>query len=631
MCGIAGILYLNGQHTVESSLLRSMTEAIVHRGPDDEGFFMDGPVGLGVRRLSIVDVAGGHQPLSNEDGTVWIAYNGEAYNHAEVRQKLESKGHVFRTRSDTETIVHAYEEYGPEMVNHFRGMFAFAIWDKTKRRLLLYRDRLGIKPLYYCRIGDVLLFGSEIKSLLAAGLQFEVDSELLGCFLRLGYVPGERTLFRNVRKLLPGHMLAATIGDAGFSTREYWNINFAPRERSEPELLQELELLLAETIEQHRIGEVPQGTFLSGGVDSSYVVAVTAQQVQEPILTFSIGYPNRSSELPQARWVANQFHTMHSEYELNEAVFADSLPRLAWHMDEPIADPAAIPLFFIAQHARESITVVQSGEGADEIFAGYGLYQKMQSIAKLRRVLGGPASGLVGGLARTLPMSKRFKRGAKLLNLPFEQAYRGIRTVFSDDEAAEFLIDDPAAAGNDYLFEVLSSTHARTAANDDLSRMLAFDLKTWLPDDLLIKADKMTMAASIELRVPFLDHKVVEFAATIPSGYKLKSGQSKYVLKQLLRKYLPPSFVDAPKRGFPVPVSDWLRGTMYSAARSWLLDSTLLGSMMRRDKLDQLLSSHNAKTCDAGSEIYGLMCLAIWYDVFTSRTVPLQAGACLSR
>ncbi|MGH9791950.1 MAG: asparagine synthase (glutamine-hydrolyzing) [Candidatus Acidiferrales bacterium] len=620
MCGIVGVFHLDGQRSADREVLRRMTSTIVHRGPDDEGFFADGPVGFGVRRLSIVDRAGGHQPLSGEDGSTWIAFNGEIYNHPELRELLLARGHRYRTNCDTETIVHAYEEFGEDMVQQLRGMFGFALWDAKRRRLLLYRDRLGIKPLYYAQLDDTLVFSSEVKALLEYGMPFRVEPRVVECYLRLGYVPGDLTLFEGVRRLLPGHFLAAEVGSSGPQLRRYWTPQFQSAAAGEDSaFLAEFERLLNETVAQHRLGEVPQGIFLSGGVDSSSLLAFNAAQVKEPVLTFSVGYgeERETSEFPYARKVAGQFGARHVEYELSGSDFAGSLPRLIWHMDDAVADPAAIPLFFISRLAREHITVVHSGEGADEILAGYGIYKRMGMISGWQRVLTPLGASALAAALRLPGVPVRYRRYAEWLDKPLHARYQGVRRVLTEDFLRRAARNGfPSESDCRYRESVFADLFERSRGYSELNQMLFVDLQTWLPDDLLVKADKMTMAASIELRVPFLDHRVVEFAGALPIDMKLRNGQSKYLLKLLMRGRLPDDILDARKRGFPVPLAQWLRGHLYGAAREWLLDSRLLRDFLRPEAMENLLESHRAGKADLSSEIYGLACLSIWHDVF---------------
>jgi asparagine synthase (glutamine-hydrolysing) len=620
MCGIAGIFHRNGQRAVDRDVLTRMARSIQHRGPDDEGFFVEGSIGFGSRRLSIVDRALGHQPLANEDGRLWITFNGEIYNHPELSRQLAARGHVYRTHCDTETALHAYEEYGMSVAEHLRGMFAFAIWDGPQKRLLLVRDRLGIKPLYYCQQGDTFLFASEVKALLEYGFPFGVEEEVLECYLRLGYVPGELTLFRGIRKLLPGHVLIANSGQSDIEVRRYWSPRFEPREDlTEERALEEFRALLEETVAQHRLGEVPQGIFLSGGVDSSALLAITAGQVNEPAMTFSVGYEEarEESEFAYARTVAKKFGARHFEHELSGKNFADSLSRLIWHMDEPVADPAAIPLFFIAQLAKEHITVVHSGEGADEILAGYSIYGKMERLSAFQRLTGPLGSRLLAGGLGLPFLPERIRRYAELANKPLSQRYQGVRRVLTAETLGRIsrngFFEEEASR---YRREFFRQLYRDAEGYPDLNQMLSVDLQTWLPDDLLVKADKMTMAASIELRVPFLDHIVVEFAAGLPCHFKRRKGQSKYLLKTLMRPHLPAEILDAPKRGFPIPLRRWLAADLYKTARAWLLDSPFLARFFVRSEMEKLLESHRSGPTDLSGEIYGLACISIWHDTF---------------
>ena len=615
MCGIAGILRFD-KRPVEVAALRAMTDVIIHRGPDDEGFYADGAVGFGARRLSIVDRAGGHQPISNETGDIWIAFNGEIYNHPELHQRLSSLGHHYRTNCDTETVVHAYEQYGEEMVQHLRGMFGFALWDKRKRRLLIYRDRLGIKPMYYARTGNALVFGSEVKSLLQAGVPFAVEHRVMESFLRRGYVSGELTMFKDVFKLLPGSYLTADLESGSVAVKKYWEPRFSSeRKRSDAEYEQAFLSLFEETLSQHRLGEVPQGTFLSGGVDSSSVVAVSSKQVSEQLKTFSIGYADDAgmNELPAAKEIAQRFHTDHHEFLLSGDSFAASLPDLVWNMDEPVADPAAIPLFFLSKLAREQITVVHSGEGADEALAGYGIYKKMLTIGRGQKWVG---RGLAKRIATSGMLSGKSQKYLEWSSKPLETRYRGVRSVMTEQTVAHIYQGGDASQPDAYGEQVWSSLFAKSAGYSELDRMLYVDLQTWLPDDLLIKADRMTMAASIELRVPFLDHKMLEFCASLPDDLKLRKGTTKYLLKKIMRDRVPDHILDGAKKGFSIPIGHWLKTSLFETARSWILDSAFLGENLRRPALEKMLLTHRGGSSNEEGPLFALICLALWHDIF---------------
>ena len=612
MCGIAGQLRFD-KSPVERAALRAMTDVIVHRGPDDEGFFTDGPAGFGARRLSIVDRAGGHQPLSNETGDIWIAFNGEIYNHPELHQRLTSLGHRYRTNCDTETVVHAYEQYGEDMVQHLRGMFGFALWDKGKRKLLVYRDRLGIKPMYYARTRDSLVFGSEVKSLLQAGVPFAVEERVMESFLRRGYVSGDLTMFKDVFKLLPGSYLAADADTGAIQTKKYWEPRFNnQRTLSDEEYEKAFLSLFEETLNQHRLGEVPQGTFLSGGVDSSSVVAVSASQVAEQLKTFSIGYADDAglNELPAAKEMAERYHTDHHEFLLSGDSFATALTDLVWNMDEPVADPAAIPLFFLSKLAREQITVVHSGEGADEALAGYGIYKKMLTIGRGQRFLG---RGLPSGLAKSGLVGGKAQKYLEWGSKPLEERYRGVRSVMTEQQVVRLL---KGASQDDYGNSVWSSLFSKTSGYSDLDRMLFVDLQTWLPDDLLIKADRMTMAASIELRVPFLDHKMLEFCANLPDDLKLRKNTNKYLLKKVMRGRVPDSILDGAKKGFSIPIGHWLKTSLFDTARGWILGSAFLKERLDRAAMEALLQSHKNGDTNEEGPLFALICLSLWHDVF---------------
>jgi asparagine synthase (glutamine-hydrolysing) len=572
--------------------------------------------------LSIVDRAGGHQPISNEKGDIWIAFNGEIYNHPELLPRLESMGHQYRTHCDTETVVHAYEQYGEEMVQHLRGMFGFAIWDARKRKLLIYRDRLGIKPMYYARTKsaqrNALVFGSEVKSLLECGVPFGVEHRVMESFLRRGYVSGELTMFKDVFKLLPGSYLIADADTGAVQVKKYWEPRFSSERRLGDEEYERAFLaLFEETLTQHRLGEVPQGTFLSGGVDSSAVIAVSAAQVTEQLKTFSIGYSDDASmnELPAAKEMAQRSHTDHHEFLLSGENFATSLPDLVWKMDEPVADPAAIPLFFLSKLAREQITVVHSGEGADEALAGYGLYKKMLAIGRGQKWFG---HGLASSLAKRGMVAGKVQKYLEWGSKPLAERYRGIRSVMTEHEVATIYKHADAANPDSYGEQVWSALFAKTAGYSDLNRMLYVDQQTWLPDDLLIKADRMTMAASIELRVPFLDHKMLEFCATLPDDLKLRKSTSKYLLKKIMRGRVPDSILDGAKKGFSIPIGNWLKTSLHETTRGWILDSPFLSENLRRPALEEMLKAHKSGSRNVEGPLFALICLSLWHQTFST-------------
>lgn len=596
-----------------------MTDAMVHRGPDDEGLFVSGPVQLAHRRLSIIDVSSGHQPMYNEDESIAIVFNGEIYNHSALRAILEAKGHRYRTHSDTESILHAYEEFGDRFESHLTGMFAFAIWDRPRRRLVLSRDRLGIKPLYYTIHRGRLIFASEIKSILALkGIDRRVDLEALDAYLSLRYVPGPKTMFKDIHKLQPGHTMVVQNGT--IVTRKYWELKFEERNCDEHAAAQELEVLLSEVCQDHLMSEVPYGVFLSGGVDSSAVVAVLQKKLTNRLQTFTVGYEQAEdiNEFDYAETVSRHVGTTHHKLTLQAQDFADWIPKLVWHLDEPVGDAACIPLYFLARYAKQRATVLQSGEGADEIFAGYSIYKKMEWMNGWQRTPWTPVARTLSRALSSFVETGKIARYARLLGKPLEKRYRGVSGHFMEG-LREHLVKPGTFKSHDETFaeNMFSQYYSRVSSDHSLNRMLFVDTNTWLPDDLLVKADKMTMAASVELRVPFLDHRVVEFAARLPVSFKIRHGQTKYILKKVMESYLPHDVIYRQKKGFPVPVSDWFKQGLNAIATEILLDSkSRVSGFLDLAYLQKMLNQHKAGVHDFSNELWGILVLEWWFRTF---------------
>jgi asparagine synthase (glutamine-hydrolysing) len=605
-----------------------MAAMIRHRGPDDEGYYVSGPVALGFRRLSIIDLKSGHQPLSNEDGSIWIVFNGEIYNYQELRAFLLSKGHVFKTRTDTEVIVHLYEELGPGCLQKLRGMFAFAIWDANKRTMLLARDRVGIKPLYYCLKDSSLVFASEIKAILVdPSISGEIAPEVIDRFLTFLYVPGSDTLLKGIQKLEPGHYLLVENGRPVI--RQYWDLEFPDSfesksvEQAETELLN----LLAETVKLHMIADVPVGILLSGGVDSTGVLSLAVQETEKKINTFTVGFSGKevADERPYARLAAQKFGTQHYEMTITAEDFAAFLPKYVWHMEEPVCEPPAIALYYVSKLAREHVTVLLSGEGGDEAFAGYSNYRNLVWLERLKR--GGPLlnRALAGGMsmASSLFDSSRLAKYVPLMKDRFPDYYysrtsnphrttgNGLGRAYRDD----FL----GAINRDHSVAPLRALQAHARGLDTLHAMLYIDTKSWLPDDLLIKADKMTMANSIELRVPLLDHRVLEFAASLPPHLKLRGRDTKYILKKALSAKIPSEIRNRKKAGFPVPYASWLRNELKDLVWDVLMDSKTIGrGYFKRDAIESLLKA-NSNGSDHSKEIFSLLSLELWQRAFLEK------------
>jgi asparagine synthase (glutamine-hydrolysing) len=625
MCGIAGIVRFESTAEVEPRLLAAMTDALWHRGPDDDGYFLDGNVGLGSRRLSIIDRRGGRQPLWNEDRSVVVVCNGEIYNYRELQTSLASSGHTLRTGSDCETLVHAYEDDPEDFVSRLRGMFAFALWDQRRRQLVLGRDRLGIKPLYYHVGRDFLAFGSEIKAILEVpGVPRELDPEALDLYLSLRYVPGPRTLFRSIRKLQPGHLLSWNEGL--MRLRRYWEL--PPPEAAAGGDAEQVERFAAELegcVASHLQSEVPLGLFLSGGLDSSSMLALmTRVGGGRRVSTFAVGYrtandrEEEANELSFARLAAERFAADHHEILLAPEEFRDVLPDLIWHLDEPVSDPACIPLWHLSREARDHVTVILSGEGADEILGGYGIYQRMLAVERLRAGLLGAAR--LGPLIAPLLPGQKLPHYARLVGLPLEAGYRGVSRAFRPESKDRLLGRRGGDRSDQLLDEVFAPCFAAAAGGGPLDRMLYADLKVWLPDDLLVKADKMTMAHSQELRVPFLDHRLVELAASLPVHLKRRGTTGKVALRRAMEGIVPPAIVERTKKGFPTPASNWLRGQLKDFLREMLLDR---GSACRSHfdiaAVERLVSEHERGTAVRYDELWSLLVFETWHGVFLDR------------
>ena len=629
MCGIAGVVQFARDAVVDGEVLRQMCAAMVHRGPDDEGIYTGGRAGLGVRRLSIIDLATGHQPISNEDGTFWIVFNGEIYNHAVLRERLQARGHRFTTQSDTETIIHAYEEYGRECVQHLRGMFAFAIWDTQKQRLFVARDRLGIKPLYYRATAKSFLFGSEIKVILAhPQVRAEFHRDGLPEFLAFGYLSGGQTFYKGIRKLMPGHTLE--LDESGTLRIEpYWDLRLGTDDaaHSSSFYVHSYRDLLEQAVSSHLMSDVPVGVFLSGGLDSSAVAALMTKIRRAPVETFSVGYREQSySELPYARTVARHLNSVHHEVLLSGQDFFDTLPKLIWHEDEPIAWPSSVALYFVAQMARAHVKVVLTGEGSDETLAGYARYAFTLRNAALDRVYRGVTPSVVRGAVRQGIADSRWLSAnvrRKLSHTFLARDGESWRSLYFDNFFSAFdtkdqekLFTEEFAGGHgegDAYRDVLE--YWEHSSGEMLQRLLYTDIKTYLVE-LLMKQDNMSMAASIESRVPFLDHELVEFAIKIPAKVQLRGTSGKQVLKKAMEDLLPHSIIYRPKLGFPTPWSSWLAGPRLGWIENMLLDPrSLERGFFRPAAIKKLFEEHRTRHRDHYDRIWRLLNLELWQRV----------------
>ena len=627
MCGICGIFNHERTRRVERSTLATMNRQITHRGPDDEGLFVDGNVGIAMRRLSIIDVKSGHQPLSNETGDIWIVYNGEIYNHENLRKDMQARGHTYRTKSDTESIVHLYEEYGRDCVQYLQGMFAFAIWDQKRRVLFGARDRLGIKPFYFRHENGTLLFGSEIKTILAyPGVKAEFNRGTLGEYLAFGYTSGADTMFSGIHKLMPGHWFE--LNEAGdWKTGQYWDLRVTPDDGSLPEkhYVEMYRDGLEKAVSSHLMSDVPLGVFLSGGVDSSAVAALTKRIRKDPVETFSVGYAEAAfSELGYAQEVATHIGTKHHEVRVSKEEFFDALPRLIWHEDEPIVWPSSVALFFVAKLARERVTVVLTGEGSDETLGGYtryaltlwnaradALYRGITPALLRQKVRGAIQSNALGAtMQRRLEHTFLGRDGARWESFYFDNFY----SAFAASEQISLLTPEARRAGGDVYGNVMGAWE--NSGGDLLHKLLYTDIKTYLVE-LLMKQDQMSMAASIESRVPFLDHVLVEQAMRIPTKYLLEGLSGKMILKRALEDILPRDILYRKKMGFPTPWSRWLQGDQLAEVESMLTsDRSVARGLFQVDALRQIFEEHRKGRRDHTNRIWRLMNLEIWHRVF---------------
>lgn len=627
MCGITGIYNFRSNASVNRLAVECMTRILAHRGPDDEGLYFDGALGLGHKRLSILDLSErGHQPMITPDRRFVITYNGEIYNYLELRKDLEANGYFFRTNTDTEVILALYLQEGIECLNRLNGMFAFAIWDSVNRSLLLARDRVGIKPLYYAETSDGVVFSSEIKALFySQQVSPKVNVPLINTYLTFGYVPEEETLFEGIRKLLPGYCLWIT--SKGIKSIQYWDLKYAPNFRRSPrETAEQLRELLLDAVRIHMRSDVPVGVFLSGGLDSSSTVALLTETGFHNIKTFSVAYKEGAQydETHYARLVAEHFKTDHHVLYVDPSHFLTFIPSYVWHMDEPVTEAAAISLYFIAKQLREHVKVALSGEGADELFAGYDIYRYMQWIEVYRKLPEVLRLRLLEPILSTIG-SEKIKKYLWLARKPLEERYRGVS--LHDDRYKNILYTDDfwAVIVANPNYNPLAKYFTKTRKFDILTRMLYCDLKTWLVDDLLIKADKMTMANSVELRVPFLDYRIIEYAATIPSNMKLRGGNVKWILKSAMKDQLPKEILTRGKLGFPTPLALMFQKNLSDYLCDLLLSQRCLSrSYFKRQAVERLIEEHIEKKKDHHRILWQLVVLEEWHRQFIDNGRPFS-------
>lgn len=626
MCGICGVLYIEKDRYVNRSVVSEMCDTITHRGPDDVGIWVDKNVGMGMRRLSIIDLNTGKQPISNEDDTVWIVFNGEIYNHLELRRDLIAHGHKFKTMTDTEAILHAYEEYGEDCASKLNGMFAFAIYDLRANKLFIARDRIGIKPLYYYYDHNKLIFGSELKAILKADeIPKRIDLQALDNFLTFEYIPAPLSILQDVKKLLPGHSL--TLSNNGLKIKKYWELNFSLNGMVEGEIKQNIRELLADSVKIRLMSDVPLGAFLSGGIDSSSIVALMSQVMEQPVKTFSIGFEDSTyNELNYARLIAKTFNTEHHEFIIKPNA-VELTENLIHFLDEPFGDFSIFPTYLVSKMAREYVTVVLSGDGGDELFAGYDPYIADRYYKTYSRIPALLRSKLIPDLAEMIPPSpkkkglinkiKRFVEGTKL-----PEDLRHTRwMIFMLEHEKDLLYNKDMKSGliekDSYKFIRNYFSNIKYLQDDQTSQQLYVDIKTYLVDDILVKVDRMSMATSLEARVPFLDHRFVELSARIPSDMKLRNKQTKYILKKAMEDLLPHDILYRGKEGFSIPIKNWLKSDLKPMMTDVLAaDKIKREGFFNVDYIEKLISEHLKGTRNHSHRLWALMMFEKWFDIY---------------
>ena len=624
MCGICGKFSPAG---TQQDDIRKMLGAIVHRGPDEEGAYVHGPIGIGSRRLSIIDLQGGRQPICNEDGTIWVTYNGEIYNHGTLRMRLQEKGHIFRTQSDTEVILHLYEEMGENCVEHLSGMFAFAIWDETQQKLLLARDRIGQKPLFYAQDGNDFLFGSEIKALLAVMHQSrELDTLAMHDYLSLRFITPPRTIFKNIQKLPAAHILI--FQDGHFTIRRYWNLSFGDKLNiPEDQILEGLQEKLRHTVETHLISDVSVGAFLSGGLDSSMVVAILSGDLGLNPQTFAIGVEESDfDELPYARMVSDYYHTRHIEKRV-AANLIETLPQMIWHLDEP-SDPIAACMYQAALLASQHVKVVLGGDGGDELFAGFDRYVGNRYIDLYSRVPTVIRKHIFGSIINQLPDSFTYKSMTQKLRWVHQLSMQpGAAQQYAEATSFfRFSHKDKQALYGDPLWRELGSVNANITieeaynhadAANPLDRMLYADFVTRLPEHSLMLTDRMTMAHGLEARSPFLDHELVEYMAKVPAQIKIQQGQPKFLMRKLADRYLPKEIVRREKQGFMFPIAYWFRKDLFPLLQETLKNAFFIRQgIFKHHAIETLLEQHYSSRFDHHVRLWMLLNLELWHQVY---------------
>jgi asparagine synthase (glutamine-hydrolysing) len=614
MCGFVGCIYDRPQSLNEQwqDMFKQMNDLITHRGPDDDGYFFDEHVHFGFRRLSIIDLEAGHQPLSYENERYWIIFNGEIYNYVELREELLAKGYTFATHSDTEVILALYSAEKEKAVEKLRGMFAFVIWDKEEKTVFAARDPFGIKPFFYMVQEDRLFVASEKKSILLA-FDGQLNHEALQHYLTFQYVPEPMTMSAEIQKLEPGHYLKKKIGEP-LTIHCYWKASFTPVTKSEEEWVKEIRDVLFDSVKVHMRSDVPVGSFLSGGIDSSLIASI-AKQFHPNIKTFSVGFEREGfSEIDVAKETAEKLGVENISYIISPEEYMNELPKIMWHMDDPLADPAAVPLYFVAREARKHVTVVLSGEGSDELFGGYNIYREPQSLQLFARM---PKSlkMVLKWMARLLPEGVKGKSFIERGTTPLEERYIGNAKMYSEQEKQQLLKE--YERGLQYT-KITAPFYEETPLYHDVNRMQYIDIHTWLRGDILLKADKMTMAHSLELRVPFLDKEVFAVASKIAPELKIAHGTTKYILRKAAEGIVPDHVLHRKKLGFPVPIRHWLKNEMYDWAKTLIKESET-DHLFHKDVILRLLEEHRVNKADHSRKIWTVLMFMLWHQVYVEK------------
>ncbi|WP_026563239.1 asparagine synthase (glutamine-hydrolyzing) [Bacillus sp. UNC41MFS5] len=627
MCGFIGCVHDTTQNysEVQKQQFKNMNDIITHRGPDDDGFYYDDHIQFGFRRLSIIDIESGHQPLTYENERYWIIFNGEVYNYVELREELLAEGLTFATSSDTEVIIALYSHLKEKAVEKLRGMFSFVIWDKQEQSLYGARDPFGIKPFFYFEDGDRTFFASEKKSILL-GLENDVlNYDSLQHYLTYQFVPEPTTLSDGIKKLEPGHYFTKKIGSP-MEIKRYWKAHFKPVQKSEPDFIKEIKDVLFDSVKMHMRSDVPVGSFLSGGIDSS-IIASIAKEYHPAIKTFSVGFEhNGFSEIDVAKETAEKLGVENISYVISPQEYMNEIPKIMWHMDDPLADPACVPLYFVAREARKHVTVVLSGEGADELFGGYNIYREPQSLEVFNKI---PRAGkvLLKGIAGMMPEGMRGKSFIERGVTPMEERYIGNAKMFMEEEKRELL--NVYREGLDYK-DITKPLYAESRGYDPVDRMQYIDIHTWMRGDILLKADKMTMAHSLELRVPFLDKAVFEVASKIPTSLKTAHGTTKYILRKAAEGVVPAHVLDRKKLGFPVPIRHWLKDEMNDWAKTIIRESNT-DHLINKSYVLQLLEDHCQGKADNSRKIWTVLMFMVWHQVYVEDVYSFQRDYALEK